>query len=284
MSGNMSAGESCELTVTELNQVHEGDCVELLRSLPDSCAQLVIADPPYNLGPRFGVAAEWVRNPDWLAWCSEWLAECQRILTDDGNLFVYGIHHYICLIHVRLYELGMTYRRQIIWHYQNGFAAYRCNLAAHYQPILWFSNSPESFFREIREPYKSTERLQHRITKNGKVWTPHPAGRLAGDVWSFPTLAGRRFRDERVAHPTQKPLALTDRIVGHFSSPGSLVVVPFAGSGTECVSALRNGRAFWAAEIKREFVQLAEQRLNAARLEPPRPDVLARDLDPSWLS
>jgi len=255
--------------VTGLNEVHEGDCVELLRSLPDRCAQLVIADPPYNLGPKFGVAAEWDNDPAWLAWCGKWLRECQRILTDDGNLFVYGIHHYLCLLHVRLYEMGMTYRRQIIWHYQNGFASYRRNLAAHYEPILWFSNRHDSYFLPIREPYKSAERLRNKVTKNGKEWAPHPEGRLAGDVWSFPTLAGRRFRDERVAHPTQKPLALTDRIIAHFSAPGSLVVVPFAGSGTECVSASRHGREFWAAELNPDYVRLAETRLRAAATPAP---------------
>jgi DNA modification methylase len=255
-------------TVVGINTVHEGDCIELLRSLPAGCAQLVIADPPYNLGPKFGVSMEWVKDPNWLTWCDKWLSECQRVLTDDGNLFVYGIHHYLCLIHVRLYEMGMSYRRQIIWYYENGFTTYRRNLATHYEPILWFSKSPDSYFREIREPYKSTDRLRHRITKNGKEWTPHPDGRLAGDVWSFPTLAGRRFRDEKVDHPTQKPLALTDRIVNHFSAPSSLVVVPFAGSGTECLSAFRNGRSYWGSEIKHEYVRLAERRLRAALDKP----------------
>jgi DNA modification methylase len=270
MSGNGHGCEEPSMLVTGLNEVHEGDCIELLRSVPDCCAQLVIADPPYNLGPKFGVDAEWVNDPAWLAWCGKWLSECERILTDDGNLFVYGIHHYLCLLHVRLYEMGMTYRRQIIWHYQNGFASYRRNLAAHYEPILWFSKRPDSYFLRIREPYKSTERLRHKVTKNGKEWVPHPEGRLAGDVWSFPTLAGRRFRDERVAHPTQKPLALTDRIVGHFSAPGSLVVVPFAGSGTECVSASRHGRDFWAAELNPNYVRLAESRLRAAATPAPQ--------------
>ena len=158
----------------------------------------------------------------------------------------------------------MHYRRQIIWHYENGFTSYRRSLATHYEPILWFSKSEEYFLKEIREPYKSTDRLKHTITKNGKVWTPNPNGRLAGDVWRFPTLAGRRFRDEKVDHPTQKPLALTDRIVGHFSEPGRLVVVPFAGSGTECVSAMSNGRDFWACEIKPEYVELARHRLAEA--------------------
>lgn len=260
-----------KLAVRQIDRIHRGDCVELLRTVPDSSAQLVIADPPYNLGPRFGISREWVRDPTWLDWCEQWLAECQRILTADGNLFVYGIHHYLCLIHVRLYELGMCYRRQIIWNYENGFTTYRRNLATHYEPILWFSKSAGSYFREIREPYKSTDRLRHKITKNGKVWTPHPDGRLAGDVWTFPTLAGRRFRDEKVNHPTQKPLALTNRIVLHFSEPGALVAVPFAGSGTECVSAAQNGRRFWGAEINPDYVELADARIRALSNEPMLP-------------
>ena len=262
---------SRDTAVEGSNTIHEGDCIELLKTLPDGCAQLIIADPPYNLGPRFGVAKEWLRDPTWLNWCETWLRECQRVMTDDGNLFVYGIHHYLCLIHTRLYEMGMTYRRQIIWHYENGFTTYRRNLATHYEPILWFSKSEDSYFRAIREPYKSTDRLRHKITKNGKEWTPHPDGRLAGDVWMFPTLAGRRFRDEKVDHPTQKPLSLTHRIVGHFSEPGALVVVPFAGSGTECVSSIQNGRRFWAAEIKPDYVELARSRVDAALAEPALP-------------
>ena len=200
----------------------------------------------------------------WLPWCAEWLRECKRILRDDGNLFVYGIHHYLCYLQVLLYEMDMKYRRQIIWYYENGFTSYRRSLATHYEPILWFSKTEDYCFTDIREPYKSTDRLRHKVTKNGRVWTPNPEGRMAGDVWNFPTLAGRRFRDEKVGHPTQKPLALTDRLVRHFSDPGSLVVVPFAGSGTECVSAALNGRHYWGAEIKPEYVALANRRLSEA--------------------
>jgi DNA modification methylase len=249
------------------NTLAVGDCVELLRNLPTGSAQLIVADPPYNLGPTFGIAKEWLKDDAWLAWCKEWLSECQRLLADDGNLFVYGIHHYLCHIQVALYEMGLRYRRQIIWTYQNGFSTPRRSLATHYEPILWFSKTDDYYFAELREPYQSESRLKHRITKNGKVWTPHPDGRIAGDVWAFPTLAGRRFRDEKVDHPTQKPLALTDRIIRHFSEPDSLVVVPFCGSGTECVSALRQGRRYWACDIKPEYIALAASRISAVETE-----------------
>jgi DNA modification methylase len=76
-------------------------------------------------------------------------------------------------------------------------------------------------------------------------------------------LAGRRFQQEKVDHPAQKPLALAERIVGHFSNPGDLVLVPFAGSGTECVSAKLLGRHFWASELEPRYADLARRRLDA---------------------
>jgi len=251
-----------------IDVIVEGDCVERLRHLPDGHASLVIADPPYNIGPSFGIDREWNRSTEWLPWCESWLKESSRVLSDDGQIFVYGIHHYQCYVQVLLYELGMQYRRQIIWHYENGWSRSRRTLATHYEPLLWFSKSERYTYRPVREPYKSSDRLKHKIIKDGKVWTPNPEGRMAGDVWKFPTLAGRRFQDERVNHPTQKPIALTDRIVQHFSNEGDLVVVPFAGSGTECVSAARNGRRYWACEINPEYVQLARSRLASPEAAP----------------
>ncbi len=250
------------------DQIVRGDCIEELRRLPDGAAQLVIADPPYNMGPAFGIDKEWRRSAEWLPWCEQWLKECIRVLDNDGQIFVYGIHHYQCYVQVLLYDLGLKYRRQIIWYYENGWSRSRRTLATHYEPILWFSKSDDYTYHDIREPYKSTDRLRHRIIKDGKQWTPHPEGRMAGDVWKIPTLAGRRFKDERVAHPTQKPMALTDRIVRHFANAGDLIVVPFVGSGTECVSAKRAGRSYWGCEIKPEYVALAKSRLSSPEGRP----------------
>ena len=179
-----------KLDKSKIDTIFQGDCVEGMRTLPEGCCSLIIADPPYNLGKSFGNWQEWRDVDRWLPWCKTWLAESVRILDDGGSIFVYGIHHYLCFLQVAMYELGLEYRRQIIWRYENGFAGYTKTLAAHYEPVLWFSKGDHYTYHEIREPYKSAERLKHPITKNGKVWTPNPAGRLAGDVWSFPVLAG----------------------------------------------------------------------------------------------
>ena len=251
------------------DSIYCGDALEFLRTLPDACADLIIADPPYSLDKdrEFGEGAFFKSREEWFAWCKRWLNESKRILKPTGNIFVYSIHHNACFLQCHMYELGLEYRRQVIWHYENGFSKHSNAPACHYEPILWFAKRPDSTFQIIREPYKSEERLRHVITKNGKVWKPHPDGRQAGDVWRFPTLAGRRFAKERTAHPTQKPLALSKRLVEHFSNEGDLVVVPFVGSGSECVAAIETGRRFVGAEINPAYVAIARSRIaNSAKL------------------
>jgi site-specific DNA-methyltransferase (adenine-specific) len=237
------------------------DCEEALAELPAGCCELIIADPPYNLNKDFGVWKESEHKHRWLRWCKAWLRQCERILKPGGSIFVYGIHHHLCWLQCYLYELNLVYRRQIIWFYENGFSGYTKSLSAEYEPLLWFSKGKSYTYHPIREPYKSTERLKHRITKNGKEWKPNPDGRLAGDVWRFPTLAGRRFQNEKVEHPTQKPMSISNRIVRHFSNDGNLVIVPFAGSGSECVAAKNAHRHFIGFEVNGVYAKIANARL-----------------------
>ncbi|MDR1585964.1 MAG: site-specific DNA-methyltransferase, partial [Treponema sp.] len=166
-----------------LDTITQGDCITGMKQLPDNSIDLIIADPPYNLNKDFGEWKEKEKKGIWLEWSKKWLLECGRLLKPTGSLFVYGIHHYQCYIQCYLYEMDLQYRRQIIWHYENGFAGYTRTLAANYEPILWFSKTNKYTYIPIREPYKSAERLKHKIIKNGKVWTPNPEGKMAGDIW-----------------------------------------------------------------------------------------------------
>lgn len=250
----------------DLNKIYLQDCIGFMQEMEAESVDLVIADPPYNLKKNFENQSDcWKTVEGWLDWSKQWIDESVRVLAPDGSIFIYGIHHYLCYLQLYLYEKNLRYRRQIIWNYENGFSGYK-TLNAFYEPILWFSKTDNFTFHEIREPYKSQKRLQNKIFKNGKQWKPNPEGRLAGDVWQFPTLAGKRFENEKVAHPTQKPLALCDRIVKHFSNVGDLVLIPFAGSGSECVSCLQNGRNFIATEITPKYIEIANHRL--AEIQP----------------
>jgi len=248
--------------MSKVNTIIKGDCIKEMKKLPDGIAQLIIADPPYNLNKDFGVWKESEKKDHWLIWSKEWIKESTRVLSPGGNIFIYGIHHHLCWIQCYLYELGLNYRRQIIWNYENGFAGYnKRTLAAHYEPILWFSKGDGYIYNPIYEPYKSIERLKHKITKNGKVWKPNSRRSLGGDVWRFPTLAGRRFSAEKVNHPTQKPLSLSIRIIKHFSNKGDLVVVPFVGSGTECLAAVMEDRKYIGYELNSDYIKVARSRI-----------------------
>lgn len=259
-----------------LNKIINCDVVEGLKSLRDNSFDLVIVDPPYGIKKDFGIQDSYLDVQDWVRWCGDWLIECKRVLAPNGSIVVYGIHNYLCFLQVELYRLGLHYIRQLIWHYDNGFCGHTRLPRATYEPLLWFSKDRSFYFDPIREPYKSVERLKYKVTKNGKVWRPNPEGRIVGDVWYVPTLAGRRFKDEKVAHPSQKPLALCDRLVQHLARPGAQVLVPFAGSGSECVSAFQNGRQFLAFELNKAYCELAEQRLRSVGWAPSSGDARRR--------
>ena len=244
-----------------------GDMLEFLRSLPDGCADLILADPPYSIDKEFGPTTRRRNFGDWLDWCRDWLAEAARVMAPQGNLMVYSLHTSAAFLHVAMQDMGLVYRRQIIWRYENGFSTYRYAPAAEYEVILWFAHDKRSTFNPVRKPYKSQERLRYKVTKNGKQWIPNPQGKLEGDVWNIPTLAGRRFANEKVEHPTQKPIVLCSKLITQFSNPGELVVVPFIGSGSECVAAKMHGRNFVGAEINPEYATIAERRLSALQAD-----------------
>ncbi len=248
--------------MNKLNIIYNDDCIERISQLEDESIDLIIADPPYNIKKDFGKKSiVWDDVELWLKWSKQWIDVSLSKLKPTGSIFIYGIHHYLCYLQVHLYERDMFYRRQFIWYYENGFSGYQKVPAAHYEPLIWFSKSNDFTYHQIREPYKSTERLKNKITKNGKVWTPNPDGKHAGDIWRFPVLAGKRFSEEKVDHPTQKPLSISRRIIKHFSNEGDIILIPFAGSGSECVAAKEFNRNYIGIEINDKYIPIIEERL-----------------------
>ncbi len=247
------------------NKIYKGDCLNLFKKIEDDSVDLIIIDPPYNLNKDFGNDSDkWNTVSDWYDWSKKWLYESKRVLKPSGSLFVYGIHHYICYMQCYLYEINMNYGRLFIWNYENGWSKYSRSPSSTYEPLLWFTKSKNYTYHTIREPYKSTERLKYKINKNGKSWTPNPKGKHGGDIWRIPTLAGKNYQKEKVNHPTQKPLAICDKIINHFSNEGDLILVPFSGSGSEVVSALTNKRNFIGIEVNDDYVKMSRKRLKKA--------------------
>ncbi len=149
------------------NTIYTGDVLDFLRELPDRCADLILIDPPYSIKKDFGSATVNRSLEEWIEWSRLWLAEAARVIALKGNVMVYSLHSSAAFLHVELYRLGLAYRRQIIWHYENGFNTFRSAPPSEYEVILWFARDRASTYHPIRKPYKSQARIRHKITK---IW------------------------------------------------------------------------------------------------------------------
>jgi site-specific DNA-methyltransferase (adenine-specific) len=250
------------------------DILSVLRTLNDESAQIVIADPPYNIGKDFGNKSDKQPMSEYLQWCDEWIEGCLRVLRKDGTMFIYGFSEILALVLARIPQ--NVNRRWLVWHYTNKNVPKLNFWQRSHESVLVLWKDDKVFHRdEVREPYtdgfvKGAAGRKRPATKgrfstgeNETTYTAHPGGALPRDVIKIPTLAGSVGKNERVNHPTQKPLELCDRLLKSCKQDpeNGFVLVPFAGSGSECVAAKKLGLPFVGVEINEEYVQLIKQRL-----------------------
>ena len=260
------------LRAAATNQILCANCMDILPTLAAESAQIVIADPPYNIGKDFGNTSDRQPLEQYLAWTDAWLAECLRVLRPNGTMFIFGFSEILALILARI-PLTVS-RRWLIWHYTNKNVASLQFWQRSHESILVLWKEDKVFNRdEVREPY--TEGFlagaagRRRAATKGRfqgsdvetTYNAHPAGALPRDVIKVPALAGGAGAKERVAHPTQKPLALIERLLKSCRQAEGNVVIPFAGSGTECVAAKSLGLPFIGIELNEEYIKLIEERL-----------------------
>ncbi|MEM7777345.1 MAG: site-specific DNA-methyltransferase [Pseudomonadota bacterium] len=248
------------------NRIVVGDCLEVLAQLPDEMADLVFADPPYNLQlpgnllrPNNtvvdGVDDNWDRFAsfaDYDAFSRAWLQECQRILKPDGAIWVIGSYHNIFRMGVALQDLGFWIQNDVIWLKTNPMPNFRGRR---------FTNAHETLIWAGRD-------RQSRVTFNYEAMkTLNDDVQMRSD-WLFPICSGpERLKDDngRKAHPTQKPEALLSRVLLASTQPDDLVVDPFMGTGTTAAVAARLGRRWFGIERDPDYAKAAEQRIKAVR-------------------
>lgn len=256
-------------------QVIHGDTIQVLPTLPADSAQIIIADPPYNIGKDFGNDSDKQPMEAYLAWCDKWIAECIRILKPNGTMFIYGFSEILALILSRV-PYGV-HRRWIVWHYTNKNVPSLNFWQRSHESIIVLWKSDKVFHRDdIREPYtegflngaagRERKATPGRFSKGDKTTTysAHANGALPRDVIKIPALAGGAGMNERVDHPTQKPLALCEKLIRSCQQPAAdgYVLVPFAGSGSECVAAKKVGLPFIGIELNEDYVKLIQTRLS----------------------
>jgi len=253
-----------------------GDCLEILPTL-EVGAQIIIADPPYNIGKDFGNKSDKQPMDQYLDWCEKWIHECLRLLKPNGTMFVYGFSENLALILSRVpYSI---HRRWIVWHYTNKNVPSLHFWQRSHESILILWKEDKVFHRdEVREPYtdgflngaagKERKDTKGRYGNKKTTYTAHEKGALPRDVIKIPALAGGAGKNERVDHPTQKPLALCEKLIRSCKQEG-YVLVPFAGSGSECLAAKNMGLPFIGIEINPEYVELIHERLTESSVDHP---------------
>ena len=270
-----------EPVLLEFNKVYNEDCILGMKKMKDDTVDIIICDPPYNIGKDFGNNSDKQTMDQYLSWCDEWITECLRILKPTGTLYIYGFSETLAYIRTRI----TCNVRWIIWHYTNKVVPSLQFWQRTHESILCCYKGKPVFNRDdVREPYtdsflKNAAGKVRKPTKgrfsNGEtetIYNAHEGGALPRDVIKLPALAGGAGKKERVNHPTQKPLALCETLIKASRNKGgeTLLVVPFVGSGSECVSAKKTNVHFIGFEINEEYITLANDRLQG--LEPEEDD------------
>ncbi len=247
-------------------RVIEGDCIAVLRSLRTASADLVFADPPYNLqlGGELlrpnntrvdGVNHAWDRFGDFAEYDSftrAWLSECRRVLKPDGALWVIGTYHNIFRLGTALQDLGFWLLNDIVWLKTNPMPNFKgTRFTNAHETLIWAArdkNSRPTFNYDSLKAFNDD--LQMRSD------------------WLIPICSGpERLRDDggRKAHPTQKPEALLMRVLLATTKPGDVVLDPFFGTGTTGAAAKALGRRFIGIERDPDYVAAARSRIASVK-------------------
>ncbi|ADU32498.1 DNA-methyltransferase [Evansella cellulosilytica] len=240
----------------ELNRIYQRNCTEGMKMIPGESISLVIADPPYNIGKKGSfieakdkhhhtIREDWDNIPlnEFEKFNNDWINECFRVLKPGGSLLAWGSHHNIHIIAQLMEQTGYDMKPFYIWEKSN--------------PAPSWSG---------RLPTTSTEYLLWGT--KGKNWTYNldyaksiNNGKNIKNVFKTSLTPPKEKKKGRF--PCQKRIeGLTDHLVKLHSLKGDIILVPFCGSGTECVVAKMYGRDFISFETKPEYIVLANNRLD----------------------
>jgi len=242
-----------------------GDCIEVLKGLPDKSVDMVFADPPYNLqlggdllrpdnSKVDAVDDDWDKFDSFAAYDAftrAWLTECRRVLKDEGSLWVIGSYHNIFRLGSAMQDLGFWVLNDIIWRKSNPMPNFKgTRFTNAHETLIWAAKSRE----------------QKRYTFNYDALKAFNEDTQMRSDWTLALCTGaERLKDDNgdKAHPTQKPEALLHRVLLSASRVGDVILDPFFGTGTTGAAAKRLGRHFIGIERDETYARLAEKRIKA---------------------
>lgn len=243
--------------------LYRSNCLAFMDSViagyPEGRFDMIFADPPYflsnggvtcNAGKMVKVdKGNWDKSngPELNhEFNLAWLSRCRNVLKPHGTLWVSGTHHIIHSVGYAMQQVGMKILNDICWEKRNPPPNLSCRYFTHStETIIWAAK---------------TEKSKHCFNYDNMRDAAN--GKQMKCLWTF----GAPARDEKMfgKHPTQKPLALLERIILASTGEGDLIYDPFSGSSTTGVAAVKHGRRFVGTELEPEFIGISLNRLNRA--------------------
>jgi len=249
--------ENNEYFASLINTIVQGDCLEILKNIPDDSVDVTFADPPFNLKKKYNSYYDKCEVEKYLSWCKDWLTEMVRITKPTGSIFVHNIPKWLIHFGCYLNEIAI-FRHWIAWDAM-GSPLGKTLLPNHYG-ILYYVKSDKFKFYDIRMQHKRCRKCHYILQDyGGKKSQMHQFGPLVSDVWTdIHRIRHRKRRDE---HPCQLPLHLLERLLLMSSDEEDIVLDPFIGTGTAAIASKKLGRKFIGIDVDAKYVEITNKKL-----------------------
>lgn len=253
-----------EIFGNKQHKIIHGDAFETLLEIDDNSVDLIFADPPYNIGKNFnGYKDQWASEEDYLKWCYAWLDLCVKKLKPTGSFYVMTATQFMPFFDIFLRK-KLDILSRIVWFYDSSGVQAKKYYGSMYEPILFCVKDKDNYTFNANDILVEAKTGAKRklIDYRKAVPTVYNSEKVPGNVWEFSRV---RYRmEEYENHPTQKPVALLERIIKASSNKGDLVLDPFSGTFTTSFVAKELGRNTIGIELQEDYVKIGLRRLQLA--------------------
>lgn len=240
----------------------EGDCVEVMRNLPDCCVDCVLTDPPYGT-----TACKW----DAVVPFDAMWAQVLRITKPSAAILLHASQPFTSSL---LMSQPRLYRHEWVWIKNRGsnFANTNREPMKEHEVVLMFSRGKWTYNKQMQERTGGgRDRVKYRYTEASDTTTEHLGAQRVprkevGTELRVPS-SWQKFNTEVGLHPTQKPVDLLRYLIRTYTNEGEVVLDFTCGSGSTGVAALRENRKFIGIEREHEYFVVCENRLKSVAAE-----------------
>jgi site-specific DNA-methyltransferase (adenine-specific) len=257
--------QEMEILGNKNHRIIQGDSLDILTcEISDDSIDLIFVDPPYNIGKNFnGLKDKWISDDEYLNWSYKWIEQCIRKLKSTGSLYIMTSTQFMPYFDIFI-QKRLTILSRLVWYYDSSGVQAKKYYGSMYEPILFCVKDPNNYTFNAQDILVEAKTGAKRKLIDYRKNPPqvYSSEKVPGNVWEFARV---RYRmDEYENHPTQKPIALLERIIKASSNVGNTVLDPFSGTFTTSFVAQQLGRKSIGIELQEDYVKIGLRRLKLA--------------------